>query len=181
MTKTVNTNYTSISAPGSTFNRRISADSDTFARNDIDALGEALDDHVHDGAGKGLYPVLTSVNVAPGGSQGCVNGSDTAVGTTASITGNGTIQYIVLAHCTVLENTASANLTTFKVLDNGSNVVCQGKVTVPASGYATCALTGTWTPASSGTWTITVNPANVANPSVTAQGNMIRLTVLRYL
>lgn len=61
MTKTVNSNYLSLAAPGNSFNNRISADSDTFARNDIDALGNALDLHNHD-AGKGL-----PVNSIPSG------------------------------------------------------------------------------------------------------------------
>jgi hypothetical protein len=61
ITKTVNNNYSSIASPGSTFNRRISQDSDTFARNDVDALGEALDDHDHS-SNKGL-----AINSIPSG------------------------------------------------------------------------------------------------------------------
>jgi hypothetical protein len=58
MTKETNLNYGSIGSPGNTFNRRISSDADTFARNDIDSLGMALDDHDHS-PGKGL-PVFAS-------------------------------------------------------------------------------------------------------------------------
>jgi hypothetical protein len=53
LTKTTTLNYLSIAAPGNSFNNRISADSDIFARNDIDALGNALDLHDHT-SGKGL-------------------------------------------------------------------------------------------------------------------------------
>lgn len=52
MAKTTTTNYTSCAAPGNTFNKRISADSDPPDRNDIDALGAALEEHDH-ASGKG--------------------------------------------------------------------------------------------------------------------------------
>lgn len=61
MTKTVTSNYSGITAPGNAFNQRIDADSDPFARNDIDALGNGLELHNH-ASGKGL-----AVNTIPSG------------------------------------------------------------------------------------------------------------------
>lgn len=64
MSKTGNTNHNSLSSPGSTFNRRIGSDSDAFDRNDVDALGMALDDHDHD-ANKGLGVARLQTSATP--------------------------------------------------------------------------------------------------------------------
>jgi hypothetical protein len=64
MSKTTNTNMTGLTSPGSTFNRRISADSDQFDRNDVDAVGMALDDHDHD-VDKGLGVARIQTGTAP--------------------------------------------------------------------------------------------------------------------
>jgi hypothetical protein len=64
MSKTTNTNMTGLTSPGSTFNRRISADSDQFDRNDVDAVGMALDDHDHD-VDQGLGVARIQTGTAP--------------------------------------------------------------------------------------------------------------------
>lgn len=64
MAKTVNSNYTSSTSPGNAFNSRISADADAFDRNDIDALGSALEQHTHaSGLGLAVARLATSVTL----------------------------------------------------------------------------------------------------------------------
>lgn len=78
MTKTVNTNYQNIPAPGNTFDNRISADTDTFSRNDIDALGNALDLHDHS-SGKGLSVGTIQSTLIVAGASVTIQGSNGAL------------------------------------------------------------------------------------------------------
>src|SRR3990167_5702044 len=76
MTKTVNTNHTGLASPANSFNRRISADTDQFDRNDIDALGMALDTHDHDtDKGLGIARIQTSATPSAAG-QVQITGND---------------------------------------------------------------------------------------------------------
>ena len=79
MSKTTNSNHLNVGSPGATFNRRISADGDTFDRNDVDALGHALDEHDHT-SGKGKPPggMTTAGDTIYGGASGV--GTRLAVG-----------------------------------------------------------------------------------------------------
>lgn len=128
MTKTVNSNYGSVSNPGNTFNSRISADSDTFARNDIDSLGNALDNHTH-ASGLGL-----PVNSIPSGGL-TITAGNLSMGTTPA--GAGLIR---IPNNNSLNWRNSANSNDHAIVANGSDQIClqmnlTSHVIVDASGF----------------------------------------------
>lgn len=71
MTKTVTSNYSGVASPGNSFFQRISADGDGFTRNDIDALGNALELHDHTtGKGAQISSTTSIFSIGTSGSSG---------------------------------------------------------------------------------------------------------------
>lgn len=148
MTKTTNSNYLSATSPGSTFNQRISSDSDTFARNDIDSLGSALDQHTH-ATGLGLPVVLSNASTGtPSVTNITVGGGVTdQTGGSISVTSGAT--YFLYALIDTTDTSGSTNSVTGLVRDGANTTIANTNVSIGANLRTAIPVGATFTAANS--------------------------------